>query len=65
MCNSMETLCDHWEVPEDVGGASFMAFGSAVPELTVNAIATLKGVDQYYKGKALEAAAHSIAMGSH
>ncbi len=40
MCNSMETLCDHWKIPEDVGGASFMAFGNSVPEITVNAIAT-------------------------
>lgn len=46
MCNSMETLCDHWSVPEDVGGASFMAFGSSVPEITVNAISTLQGIGQ-------------------
>ena len=26
LCNSLETLCDHWHVPEDVGGATFMAF---------------------------------------
>ena len=39
----METLCDHWYIPEDVGGASFMAFGSAIPEITVNAISTFKG----------------------
>lgn len=44
LCNSMETLCDHWKVPEDVGGATFMAFGAAVPEITVNAISTLRTV---------------------
>lgn len=44
MCNSMETLCDHWNIPPDVGGATFMAFGSALPEITVNAITTLQTV---------------------
>ncbi|CAE8624473.1 unnamed protein product [Polarella glacialis] len=44
LCNSLETLCDHFDVPEDVGGATFMAFGSAIPELTVNAISTAKAV---------------------
>merc|ERR1719289_792137 len=42
MCNSMETLCDHWKIPPDVGGATFMAFGSALPEITVNAITTMQ-----------------------
>ena len=46
MCNSMETLCDHWEIPEDVGGGSFMAFGNAIPEITVNAISTWKGMQE-------------------
>ncbi|EER08420.1 conserved hypothetical protein [Perkinsus marinus ATCC 50983] len=44
LCNSMETLCDHWDVPEDVGGATFMALGGAVPELTVNSVATMKSL---------------------
>ena len=42
LCNAMETLCDHWGIPEDVGGATFMAFGSALPEICVNAISTLE-----------------------
>ena len=33
-----------WTIPEDVGGASFMAFGSAVPEITVNLISTIATV---------------------
>ena len=41
---SLETLCVRWNVPEDVAGASFMAFGSAAPEITINAISTVKAV---------------------
>ena len=29
-------------VPEDVAGASFMAFGSAAPEIIINAVSTIK-----------------------
>ncbi|CAD7928780.1 unnamed protein product [Amoebophrya sp. A25] len=42
MVNSMETLCARNAIPEDVGGASFMAFGSAIPEIMVNAISTYR-----------------------
>ena len=38
----METLCDHMKIREDVGGATFMAFGGALPEICVNAICSLK-----------------------
>ena len=41
---SLETLCVRWSVREDVAGASFMAFGSAAPEIIINAISTLKMV---------------------
>lgn len=41
---SLETLCVRWDVREDVAGASFMAFGSAAPEIVINAISTLKTV---------------------
>lgn len=40
----LETLCVRWGIPEDVAGASFMAFGSAAPEITINAISTIKAV---------------------
>lgn len=43
---SLETLCVRWGVREDVAGASFMAFGSAAPEIIINAISTLKAVRQ-------------------
>ena len=39
---SLETLCVRWEVREDIAGASFMAFGSAAPEIIVNAVSTIK-----------------------
>ena len=41
---SLETLCVRWNVREDVAGASFMAFGSAAPEIIINAVSTLKAV---------------------
>jgi hypothetical protein len=41
---ALETLCVRWSIPEDVAGASFMAFGSAAPEITINAISTIKAV---------------------
>ncbi|GBG25402.1 Sodium/potassium/calcium exchanger 3 [Hondaea fermentalgiana] len=42
---SLEILCIRWNVREDVAGASFMAFGSAAPEIIVNAISTLKAAN--------------------
>ena len=42
LCNSMETLCDHWGISEDVGGATFIALGGAIPEITINCISTYK-----------------------
>lgn len=41
---SLETLCVRWSIREDVAGASFMAFGSAAPEIIINAVSTIKGV---------------------
>eukprot|EP00756_Hemistasia_phaeocysticola_P039506 Hpha_TRINITY_DN16818_c0_g8::TRINITY_DN16818_c0_g8_i1::g.148349::m.148349 len=39
---SLETLCVRWSIREDVAGCTFMAFGSAAPEIIVNAVATIK-----------------------
>ena len=39
---SLETLVQKLQVPEDVAGASFMAFGSAAPEIIINAVSTIK-----------------------
>ena len=39
---SLERVCEKLHVREDVAGATFMAFGSAAPEIVVNAVTTLK-----------------------
>jgi sodium/potassium/calcium exchanger 3 len=39
---SLERVCERLHVREDVAGATFMAFGSAAPEIVVNAVTTLK-----------------------
>lgn len=44
LCNSMETLCDHWGIHEDVGGATFVALGGSIPEITINCISIMKSV---------------------
>lgn len=44
LVTSLETLCIRLNVREDVAGASFMAFGSASPEIIVNAVSTMKAV---------------------
>ncbi len=48
---SLETLCVRWEVREDIAGASFMAFGSAAPEIIVNAVSTIKAAGQHTEGE--------------
>ena len=40
---SLETLCVRWRVREDVAGATFMALGSAAPEIIINAIGAIQG----------------------
>merc|ERR1719320_576395 len=42
MVPALETLCVRWGVQEDVAGATFMAFGSAAPEIIINAVQTIK-----------------------
>jgi Ca2+/Na+ antiporter len=39
---SLETLCVRWSVREDVAGATFMALGSALPEILINTIGTIQ-----------------------
>lgn len=43
---SLETLCVRWNIREDVAGATFMALGSAAPEIIVNAVTTAQAGDQ-------------------
>jgi len=45
MVPSLETLCRRWGIREDVAGATFMAFGSAAPEIIVNAVATIQAMN--------------------
>ena len=47
---SLETLCVRWNVREDVAGASFMAFGSAAPEIIFSVISTLKSTEPFGGG---------------
>lgn len=42
LCVALERLCDVFMIREDVAGATFMAFGSAAPEIIVNAVSTIK-----------------------
>lgn len=42
MAPALETLCIRWHIREDVAGATFLAFGSAAPEIVINAVATIK-----------------------
>ena len=35
--------CASWDIREDVAGATFMAFGSAAPEIIINTVSTIKG----------------------
>lgn len=44
LCNSMETLCERWKIHEDVGGATFIALGNSIPEITINCISTYKSI---------------------
>ena len=50
---SLETLCVRWEVREDIAGASFMAFGSAAPEIIVNAVSTVKAAGKHTPGQVM------------
>ena len=61
LCNSMETLCERWKIHEDVGGATFIAFGGAIPEITINCISTLKAV---VAKSAEEAAISDLGVGA-
>ncbi|KAG9403343.1 hypothetical protein AC1031_005990 [Aphanomyces cochlioides] len=40
---AIETICEKLKIPEEAAGASFLAFGSAAPEILLNAVATGEG----------------------
>jgi Ca2+/Na+ antiporter len=54
---ALETLCLRWNVREDVAGATFLAFGSAAPEIVINSVATMKSAGNS------DAAAHATSVG--
>ena len=39
----IEYFCEHYEIPDEAAGASFLAFGSSAPEIVIATIATLSG----------------------
>lgn len=44
---SLETMCVRWHLREDVAGATFMALGSAAPEIVVNMVRYLNSAIMY------------------
>jgi Ca2+/Na+ antiporter len=56
LCVALERLCEEFLIREDVAGATFMAFGSAAPEVILNTIGTIKQVRSWPpSSEALEA----------
>jgi Ca2+/Na+ antiporter len=45
LCPALETLCVKYSIREDVAGATFMALGSAAPELVINLIAVVRAME--------------------
>lgn len=61
---SLETLCSRWQLSEDVAGASFMALGSAAPEIAIAAISTFKSTLNARGKKAHMTLASSLGISS-
>jgi len=43
LCPAIEAICEHFNVPEDIAGASLLALGSSAPEIVMNALGTMTG----------------------
>lgn len=63
LTSGLETLVHRWGIPEDVAGASFLALGSAAPEIVVAAVSTAKNILAGDEGDAAPFAT-SIAVSS-
>jgi len=65
LTSSLETLCDRWQIPTDVAGASFLALGSAAPEIAIAAISTVKSMAAATEGEVVDdkAAAFASSLG--
>ena len=68
---SLETLCHRLNLPEDVAGASFLALGSAAPEIIIAAVSTVKSLlagedtpEERVKGAFAQALGISSILGS-
>jgi len=61
MVPALETLCVRWGVKEDVAGATFMALGSAAPEVVINIVQTVKARIALPEG--LEVSHDNVALG--
>ena len=48
----LEVLCKRWSIPDDVAGASFLALGSAAPEIIISVVSTIKQALYSHKLKA-------------
>jgi sodium/potassium/calcium exchanger 5 len=57
---SLETLCHRLKLSEDVAGASFLALGSAAPEIIIASVSTVKSI---VAGEATEAADFAQSLG--
>jgi len=60
---SLETLCVRLGFREDVAGATFMAFGSAAPEIVVNAVSTIKSIRAKANASTLESEKNAVNLG--
>jgi len=60
---SLDTLCTRWKIPEDVAGATFMAFGSAAPEIVIAAVTTIQSLTREGGEEDAEKAADDISLG--
>eukprot|EP00658_Telonema_sp_P-2_P084525 TRINITY_DN9401_c0_g1_i1.p1 TRINITY_DN9401_c0_g1~~TRINITY_DN9401_c0_g1_i1.p1 ORF type:complete len:576 (+),score=160.92 TRINITY_DN9401_c0_g1_i1:191-1918(+) len=57
---SLETLCQRFNVREDVAGASFAAFGSAAPEIIINCVTTIKAAASTSDSSSVQAGVGAI-----
>jgi len=43
LCPPIDILCERFKIPDDIAGATLLAFGSSAPEIFMNISATAKG----------------------
>jgi Ca2+/Na+ antiporter len=60
---ALDTLCYVWGIPEDVAGATFMAFGSAAPEIVIAAVSTAQAALAAGDAEDMDAANDATSLG--